>query len=60
MSTVNSWMNDDQDDDVQSVSYARRDVNRDSRMRRHAFERRRSRPRSNNGIHRRHNKRVAW
>lgn len=60
MSTENNWMHEDKSDDSLAVSYTRRDDNRDLQMRRHAFERRNSRPRSINGIHRRRNKRFSW
>lgn len=60
MSTVNSWMHEDQNEESFEASYARRDVVRDSRMRRNAFERRSNRPRSANGMHRRRNKRLGW
>jgi hypothetical protein len=60
MSTANTWTHEDQNNDSYGVSYARRDESRDSRMRRHAFERRSARPRSVNGIHRRRNKRFSW
>lgn len=60
MSTSNSWIHDDQNDDSVAVTYARRDESRETRMRRHAFERRSARPRSINGIHRRRNKKFAW
>jgi hypothetical protein len=53
-------MHEGQNDDSYAVSYTRRDETRDSKMRRHAFERRNARPRSINGIHRRRNKRFAW
>jgi hypothetical protein len=60
MSTVNTWTHEDQNSEAYDVSYTRRDSSRDSKMRRHAFERRAARPRSVNGIHRRRNKRFAW
>ena len=60
MNAPNAWLYDDELEPSYAVSAPRRDQNREQRMRRHAFERRSARPSSANGIHRRHNKRVAW
>lgn len=60
MSTSNNWTREDNNDDSVDVSYTRRDETRETKMRRHAFERRSARPRSVNGMHRRRNKRFSW
>lgn len=60
MNTQTQWMQDDDMEELaHSVTYARRDQDREQRMRRHAYERRSARPNSFNGIHRRRNKRFA-
>ncbi len=59
MNTQNQWMQDDEMEMAYSVTYTRRDHEREQRMRRHAYERRSARPNSFNGIHRRRNKRFA-
>ena len=59
MNTQSQWMQDDEMEMAYTVTYARRDTDREQRMRRHAYERRSARPNSFNGIHRRRNKRFA-
>jgi hypothetical protein len=61
MNAQNQWMQDEEfEAPEQNPTYARRDQEREQRMRRNAFERRGARPSSFNGIHRRRNKRFAW
>ena len=60
MNAPNTWNYDEEMDSTGVMSYARRDQNREQRMRRHSYERRGARPNSLNGIHRRRNKRFSW
>ena len=59
MNAPNTWMNDEDTDYGTTVTYARRDQNRETRMRHTSYERR-NRPSSSNGMHRRRNKRFSW
>jgi hypothetical protein len=60
MNAPNTWLYDDEMEASNTVASARRDQNREQRMRHHAFERRSARPSSANGLHRRRNRRFSW
>ncbi len=60
MNAPNTWLYDDEMEASYAVASARRDQNREQRMRRHSFERRAARPSSASGMHRRHNRKYSW